>query len=293
MNYNIEFIHENYTNFKNKIHISFEMFPYNNHISEKKFNRSFIKLKKINPDFFSITCSQNYGGNYKTFNLIKKIKKKTKTEIIPHFTCLGYSKEEIKNIAIDYWNLGVRKILALRGDNFSNILNNVFLHSSDFVYKLKKIKNFKIIVAAYPEIHPESKNKKEDIYNLKKKFDSGANKAITQFFFDSDVYLKFRDECFSIGIDKEIIPGIMPVYNLSQLKKFASITNVSIPKYIYNIFDSLKNNSNSYKIISGIILMNIINKLFSEGVRSFHFYSLNRSDIIYSVSHLLNTKKVF
>ncbi|WP_343184069.1 methylenetetrahydrofolate reductase [Buchnera aphidicola (Ceratovacuna keduensis)] len=291
MNNNIEDIYENYINFKNKINISFEMFPYSNNLSKKKFNNSFLKLCKIKPDFFSITCSQNYGGNYKTYNLIKKIKKKTKTEIIPHFTCLGYSKTEIKNIAINYWNLGIRKILALRGDNFSNKLNNIFSNASDFVYELKKIKDFKIFVAAYPEIHPESKNKKEDIYNLKKKFDNGANRAITQFFFNVDNYLKFRDECFNYGIKKEIIPGILPIYDLFQLKKFASMTNVYVPKFIYNIFNSIKNNSNSYKIISSIILMNIINKLFLEGVRSFHFYTLNRADIVFSIGYLLKIKK--
>ncbi|WP_343154813.1 methylenetetrahydrofolate reductase [Buchnera aphidicola (Pseudoregma panicola)] len=291
MNNEIEYMYENYINFKNKVNISFEMFPYSNNISKKKFKNSFLKLSKTNPDFFSITCSQNYGGNYKTFNLIEKIKKKHKIEIVPHFTCLGYSKEEIRNIAIDYWNLGIRKILALRGDNFSNKLNSIFFNASDFVYELKKIKDFKIFVAAYPEIHPESKNKKEDIYNLKKKFDNGANRAITQFFFSTDSYLKFRDECFSAGIKKEIVPGILPIYDLFQLKKFASLTNVSVPKYIYNIFDSIKNNSNFCKIISSIILMNIVNKLFIEGVRSFHFYTLNRSDIVFSISYLLKIKK--
>ncbi|WP_343189120.1 methylenetetrahydrofolate reductase [Buchnera aphidicola (Chaitoregma tattakana)] len=292
INNNINNIYESYINFRNKINISFEMFPPSTESNKENFSETFKKLSKINPSFFSITCNQNLGGNNKTFSLIESIKRKTKIDIVPHVTCIGCSKKELSDIVTNYWNSGVRKILALRGDNFSSNLNSDFCYASDFVYELKKIKNFEILVAAYPEKHPESKNKITDIYNLKRKIDNGANKAITQFFFKIDNYLKFRDKCFSIGIKKEIVPGILPIYDLLQLKRFIKMTNVSVPDWIYNVFHKVKNDSNSYKIISGIILFNIVNKLFKEGVRSFHFYTLNRSDIIYSISHLLKINKI-
>ncbi|WP_343188250.1 methylenetetrahydrofolate reductase [Buchnera aphidicola (Ceratoglyphina bambusae)] len=288
-NYNnsLEKIYETYSNCKDKINISFEMFPPNNNFVKKKFKKSFKKLSEMNPDFFSITCSENSGGNKNTFSFIKNIKKNTKIDIIPHLTCVGYNKSDIKKIAEDYWRIGVKKILALRGDYNFKKSKNVFFYASDLIYELKKIKNFNILVAAYPEVHPESKNALEDLMFLKRKFDNGADKAITQFFFDTDKYLKFRDKCFSVGIDKEVIPGILPVYNLSQLKKFSNMTNVKIPKWIYYIFNSLENNTNVYKIISSAVILNIVNKLFLEGIRAFHFYTLNRSDIVYSISHLL------
>ncbi|WP_343189977.1 methylenetetrahydrofolate reductase [Buchnera aphidicola] len=291
-NKNLENIYYNYMNFRNKINISFEMFPYSNSVSKNKFYKSFFKLSKLDPRFFSITCNQNSGGNYNTLNLIKNMKNYNKKYIVPHFTCIEHCKNEIKDIANNYWKIGVRKILALRGDNFSNNSKNVFFNASDLVNQLKKIRNFEILVAAYPEKHPESKNEKEDLYNLKKKIDNGANKAITQFFFKTESFLNFRDKCFKIGITKEIVPGILPIYNLSQLKKFTNITNVSVPDWIYNVFNNIDHSSNYHKIISSIILINVVNKLFLEGVRSFHFYTLNRSDIIFSISYLLNIKKI-
>ncbi|QJC31775.1 methylenetetrahydrofolate reductase [NAD(P)H] [Enterobacteriaceae endosymbiont of Donacia tomentosa] len=273
-----------------KINISFEIFPPNENKNNSFIFWEFINtLIKFKPKFISVTYKNtNFSYNNNTFNIIKKIKKITNIELVPHLTCINMNNDQLYNIAKKYWDIGIRHIIALRGDknfNAKNLQNNNnMIYASDLVYFLKKIANFNISVAAYPEMHPESKNITEDLNNLKRKIDAGATKAITQFFFNIETYLRFRDLCILKGININIIPGILPIINLKQLKKFINMTNITIPPHIGNIFRKIPpQNTNIPKLLGIIITLNMIQKLKSEGVCDFHFYTLNQPDIIHAI----------
>lgn len=272
-------------NLNDKIQCSFEFFPPKDLDTEKKLFSSIVKLSLLKPFFFSVTYGANSGERKKTYIIVQKIHKKTGITTAPHLTCVDASLSELKEIAKFYWENGIRSIVALRGD----VPNKSYQHkiyALDLVVLLKKIADFDISVAAYPEVHPESKNAQSDILNLKKKADAGANRAITQFFFNVDSYLRFRDNCIKNNINIEIIPGILPIYNFEQLKKFSRMTNVSIPKWMFAMFNGLDDDLETQKIIGSNIVIDIVKTLLYEGVKNFHFYTLNKSDVIYSICHM-------
>lgn len=290
----MHFSHEYYQDTVNKksekirsiIKCSFEFFPPKNLTLEDNLWVSVKKIKKLKPTFFSVTYGANSGERNKTYEIVKKIHKKTGIITAPHLTCVDSTPDQLKRIAKSYWENGIRNIVALRGDMPKKDYQHT-MYASDLVALLKKIADFDISVAAYPELHPESKNVEFDIIHLKKKIDAGANRAITQFFFNVESYLRFRDNCIKNQINVEIIPGILPIINFNQLKRFAAMTNVDIPKWIFKIFDDLDNDATIQKIIGSNIAIDMIKKLYKEGVENFHFYTLNQSDITYSVCRIL------
>ena len=164
------------------------------------------------------------------------------------------------------------------------------MYASDLVVLLKEVANFNISVAAYPETHPEAESPQQDLDNLKRKIDAGANRAITQFFFNVDNYLRFRDRCYKHGIKNEIIPGIFPIFNFKQLKSFATMTNVHVPQWMHNMFDGLDQDMETQKMIGASIAMDMVRLLYQEGIKNFHFYTLNRSDIVYAICYRLSTR---
>lgn len=265
---------------------SFEFFPPKTMDLENKLWIAIRKIKKLNPVFFSVTYGANSGEREKTYDVVKKIYKKTGIVTAPHLTCVNSTPIELKKIAKTYWNNGIRSIVALRGDSLKKDYQHR-MYAVDLVTLLKKIADFDISVAAYPETHPESKNAEYDIINLKKKIDAGANRAISQFFFNVESYLRFRDKCLKYGINIEIIPGILPVSNFKQLKRFSSMTNVHIPDWMNEMFYGLDDDADKQKIIGSSIAIEMVKKLSCEGVKQFHFYTLNQSDIICSVFHIL------
>ena len=272
-----------------QINVSFEFFPPRTSEMEQTLWNSIDRLSNLEPKFVSVTYGANSGERDRTHSIIKGIKDRTGLEAAPHLTCIDATPDELRTIARDYWNNGIRHIVALRGD-LPPGSGKPEMYASDLVTLLKEVADFDISVAAYPEVHPEAKSAQADLLNLKRKVDAGANRAITQFFFDVESYLRFRDRCVSAGIDVEIIPGILPVSNFKQAKKFADMTNVRIPAWMAQMFDGLDDDAETRKLVGANIAMDMVKILSREGVKDFHFYTLNRAEMSYAICHTLGVR---
>ncbi|HFV5680879.1 TPA: methylenetetrahydrofolate reductase [Escherichia coli] len=272
-----------------QINVSFEFFPPRTSEMEQTLWNSIDRLSNLKPKFVSVTYGANSGERDRTHSIIKGIKDRTGLEAAPHLTCIDVTPDELRTIARDYWNNGIRHIVALRGD-LPPGSGKPEMYASDLVTLLKEVADFDISVAAYPEVHPEAKSAQADLLNLKRKVDAGANRAITQFFFDVESYLRFRDRCVSAGIDVEIIPGILPVSNFKQAKKFADMTNVRIPAWMAQMFDGLDDDAETRKLVGANIAMDMVKILSREGVKDFHFYTLNRAEMSYAICHTLGVR---
>ncbi|EAA1969247.1 TPA: methylenetetrahydrofolate reductase [Escherichia coli] len=272
-----------------QINVSFEFFPPRTSEMEQTLWNSIDRLSSLKPKFVSVTYGANSGERDRTHSIIKGIKDRTGLEAAPHLTCIDATSDELRTIARDYWNNGIRHIVALRGD-LPPGSGKPEMYASDLVTLLKEVADFDISVAAYPEVHPEAKSAQADLLNLKRKVDAGANRAITQFFFDVESYLRFRDRCVSAGIDVEIIPGILPVSNFKQAKKFADMTNVRIPAWMAQMFDGLDDDAETRKLVGANIAMDMVKILSREGVKDFHFYTLNRAEMSYAICHTLGVR---
>ena len=272
-----------------QINVSFEFFPPRTSEMEQTLWNSIDRLSSLKPKFVSVTYGANSGERDRTHSIIKGIKERTGLEAAPHLTCIDATPDELRTIARDYWNNGIRHIVALRGD-LPPGSGKPEMYASDLVTLLKEVADFDISVAAYPEVHPEAKSAQADLLNLRRKVDAGANRAITQFFFDVESYLRFRDRCVSAGIDVEIIPGILPVSNFKQAKKFADMTNVRIPAWMAQMFDGLDDDAETRKLVGANIAMDMVKILSREGVKDFHFYTLNRAEMSYAICHTLGVR---
>ena len=272
-----------------QINVSFEFFPPRTSEMEQTLWNSIDRLSSLKPKFVSVTYGANSGERDRTHSIIKGIKDRTGLEAAPHLTCIDATPDELRTIARDYWNNGIRHIVALRGD-LPPGSGKPEMYASDLVTLLKEVADFDISVAAYPEVHPEAKSAQADLLNLKRKVDAGANRAITQFFFDVESYLRFRDRCVSAGIDVEIIPGILPVSNFKQAKKFADMTNVRIPAWMAQMSDGLDDDAETRKLVGANIAMDMVKILSREGVKDFHFYTLNRAEMSYAICHTLGVR---
>ncbi|ENZ5811510.1 methylenetetrahydrofolate reductase [Escherichia coli] len=272
-----------------QINVSYEFFPPRTSEMEQTLWNSIDRLSSLKPKFVSVTYGANSGERDRTHSIIKGIKDRTGLEAAPHLTCIDATPDELRTIARDYWNNGIRHIVALRGD-LPPGSGKPEMYASDLVTLLKEVADFDISVAAYPEVHPEAKSAQADLLNLKRKVDAGANRAITQFFFDVESYLRFRDRCVSAGIDVEIIPGILPVSNFKQAKKFADMTNVRIPAWMAQMFDGLDDDAETRKLVGANIAMDMVKILSREGVKDFHFYTLNRAEMSYAICHTLGVR---
>ncbi|HFN5908724.1 TPA: methylenetetrahydrofolate reductase [Escherichia coli] len=272
-----------------QINVSFEFFPPRTSEMEQTLWNSIDRLSSLKPKFVSVTYGANSGERDRTHSIIKGIKDRTGLEAAPHLTCIDATPDELRTITRDYWNNGIRHIVALRGD-LPPGSGKPEMYASDLVTLLKEVADFDISVAAYPEVHPEAKSAQADLLNLRRKVDAGANRAITQFFFDVESYLRFRDRCVSAGIDVEIIPGILPVSNFKQAKKFADMTNVRIPAWMAQMFDGLDDDAETRKLVGANIAMDMVKILSREGVKDFHFYTLNRAEMSYAICHTLGVR---
>ncbi|EYU14619.1 5,10-methylenetetrahydrofolate reductase [Photorhabdus luminescens] len=284
-----EALNQNLAELEGQIRVSFEFFPPRTTEMEKTLWKSINRLSTLKPKFVSVTYGANSGERDRTHSIIKGIKEKTGLEAAPHLTCIDASRDELCEIARDYWKNGIRHIVALRGDLPENG-EKPKMYGSDLVELLKKEADFDISVAAYPEVHPEAKSSQADLISLKRKIDAGANRAITQFFFDVESYLRFRDRCVAAGIDVEIVPGILPVSNFRQLKRFAVMTNVRIPSWMTRMFDGLDDDPESANLVGASIAMDMVKILSREGVKDFHFYTLNRAELSYAICHTLGVR---
>ncbi|GHA28633.1 methylenetetrahydrofolate reductase [Oceanisphaera arctica] len=285
----VEALNQSMAELNGDINVSFEFFPPNSEQMEQTLWSSIERLKTLAPKFVSVTYGANSGTRDRTHKVIKDIQDKTGLIAAPHLTCIDASRDELRGIARDYWNNGIRQIVALRGDLPKGI-DKPDMYAADLVSLLKEEADFDISVAAYPEVHPEAKSAQADLLSLKRKIDAGANRAITQFFFDVESYLRFRDRCVTIGIDVEIVPGILPVSNYQTLIKFAGFSNVRIPGWMHQRYQGLEDDQNTRNLVGASIAMDQVRVLSREGVKDFHFYTLNRSELTYAICHSLGVR---
>lgn len=285
----IDLLNQSVADLNGKINVSFEFFPPKNEKMETLLWDSIHRLKVLKPKFVSVTYGANSGERNRTHSIVKTIQQETGIVAAPHLTGIDATPDELRAIAKDYWDSGIRHIVALRGDEPTGYAKKPF-YASDLVKLLKEVADFEISVAAYPEVHPEAKSAQSDLLYLKQKIDSGASRAITQFFFDIDSYLRFRDRCATVGIDVEIVPGILPVSNFKQLEKMAKITNVKIPSWMAKMYQGLDDDQTTRNLVGASIAMDMVKILSKEGVKDFHFYTLNRSELSYAICHTLGVR---
>ncbi|MFM2485480.1 methylenetetrahydrofolate reductase [Celerinatantimonas yamalensis] len=285
----LENLNQKISELEGDIQVSFEFFPPSNLAMEETLWQSVNRLKVLAPSFVSVTYGANSGTRDRTHAIIKDITQRTTLKAAPHLTCVDASRSELKQIAQDYWDNGIRQIVALRGD-LPEGAGKPAMYAEHLVSLLKEIADFDISVAAYPEVHPEAKSAQADLLALKRKMDAGANRAITQFFFDVESYLRFRDRCVAVGIEQNIVPGILPVSNYKTLCKFAGFTNVKIPQWLHRQFDGLDDDQTTRNLVGASIAIEQVKVLSREGVKDFHFYTLNRSELTYAICHTLGVR---
>ncbi len=275
--------------------VSFEFFPPKSEEAEATLWRSVERLKGLRPRFVSVTYGADGSTRERTHSAVARLLRETSLTTAPHLTCVGASRGEIDDIAREYWDMGVRHLVALRGDAPQGSAGYVphpdgYAYATDLVAGLRRIGNFEISVAAYPEVHPEAPDADFDLENLKRKLDAGASRAITQFFFDADVYLRFRDRCAAAGIDSPVVPGILPITRFPQLEKFASACGASVPDWLRQWFAGLDDDKETRQMIAAAVAIDQVRRLQAEGVTEFHFYTLNRSELAFAICHALGVR---
>lgn len=280
---------------KNKIGVSFEFFPPATEKMEQTLWNSIEHLAVLQPRFVSVTYGADGSTRERTHTAVARILQETDMTAAPHLTCIGASRREIDEIAREYWDMGVRHLVALRGDPPKNAADydphpSGYAYASDLVAGLKKIADFDISVAAYPEVHPEADNAEADLQNLKRKLDAGASRAITQFFFDVSKYLRFRDQCAAAGIESQIIPGILPITRFPQLQRFAEQCGATVPAWLTERFGGLEDDPETRKLIAASVVIEQVALLKREGVEEFHFYTLNRHELTYAICHAIGVR---
>ena len=279
----------------NNVQVSFEFFPPHSAKMEETLWNSVQKLKTLAPRFVSVTYGADGSTRERTHAAVERIVDETDLTAAPHLTCVGASRGEIDEIARDYWDMGIRHLVALRGDPPEDSAGYAphpdgYAYASDLVAGLKKIADFDISVAAYPEVHPEAASPLADLENLKRKLDAGATRAITQFFFNTDVFLRFRDLAGAAGIDSHIVPGILPITRFPQLQRFAERCGASVPDWLADRFAGLEEDAETRKLVAASVAIEQVRKLQAEGVDEFHFYTLNRSELTVAICHALGVR---
>ncbi len=270
---------------------SFEFFPPKTQELEDKLWESVHKLAPLNPRFVSVTYGAGGSTRARTHDIVKRIQQETNLRTAAHLTCVGASRNEVDQVITDYWNCGIRHIVALRGDvpdgGKYNPHPQGYSNAAELVAGIKRIGNFEISVAAYPEVHPDSINEAVDLDNLKRKIDAGANRAITQFFFEVEDYLKFLEKVRRAGINAEIVPGILPVTNVGQLLKFSRMCGAKVPNWLHTLFGGLDDDPITRNLVAATVAAEQCRLLQANGVTDFHFYTLNRAELSYAICHIL------
>lgn len=277
------------------IAVSFEFFPPKSDKMAETLWESVQTLEPLDPRFVSVTYGAGGSTRERTHSTVKRILDETELTPAAHLTCVGSSREEVDAIARGYWQTGIRHIVALRGDppepgaRFEPHPEG-YANAAELVAGLKRIAPFDISVACYPEIHPDSGTKRADLDNLKRKVDAGADRMISQFFFSADAFLRFRDEVAAAGIDVEIVPGILPVSNVATTRRFAQTCGACIPEWLDQLFEGLDDLPSARQLIAATVAAELCGQLYAGGVRTFHFYTLNRAELSYAICHLLGVR---
>lgn len=275
--------------------VSFEFFPPKTDEMAVQLWESINRLEPLQPDFVSVTYGAGGGTRERTHATVNRIINETSLRPAAHLTCVGATMAEIEQVARDYWQSGVRHIVALRGDSPDGSRYQPhpggFAFAADLVQGLRKIADFEISVAAYPETHPEATSAEADLDNLKRKIDAGATRAITQYFFDPDVYLRFLERTRKAGINVPIVPGILPVTNVAQMRKFSAMCGTSVPDWTIRAFEGLDADPKTRHLVAACVAVEQCRMLQKEGCGEFHFYTLNRADLTVAICHLLGIRQ--
>jgi methylenetetrahydrofolate reductase (NADPH) len=259
---------------------------------------SLARLAPLKPRFVSVTYGAGGSTRERTHGTIARMLRETALTPAAHLTCVGATKAETDDVVQGYWNEGVRHIVALRGDPVTGAGTKYEPHpggyegSPELIAGIKKIGNFEISVSAYPEKHPDSASVDAEIELLKRKVNAGATRAITQFFFGNDLYFRYLDRVRSKGIDIPVVPGILPVLNFAQVKKFAEPCGTHVPQSLAERFAGLENDPETRKLVAATVAAEQVNDLRQRGVNEFHFYTLNRSELVFAICHLLGIRPV-
>jgi methylenetetrahydrofolate reductase (NADPH) len=283
----------------NPVAVSFEFFPPSDEPMGQQLWACVQRLAPLQPNFVSVTYGADGSTRTRTHECVLRILRETELVVAPHLTCVGASRAEVLRIAQDYWQQGVRHLVALRGDAPAANLSpdgryrphaGGFAYASDLVAGLTGVGNFDLSVAAYPEGHPETGTVDADLENLKRKVDAGATRAMTQFFFDTDIFLRYRDRCAAAGIRAAIVPGILPITRFPQLLRFAERCGASVPAWLCERFDGLEDDPETRRLIAANVAIEQVQRLREHGVEEFHFYTLNRAELTYAICHALGLR---
>jgi len=279
-----------------KLVVSFEFSPPRTDAMAETLWASIERLAPLQPAFMSVTYGAGGSTRQRTHETVVRIKRETGIEPAAHLTCVAATCGEIDDVARAYWDAGIRHIVALRGDAPRESGGKYVAHPGGYanaaalVAGLKRIGDFQISVAGYPERHPDSIDDKADLDNLKRKVDAGADRCITQFFFDVEDFLRFRDRAMAVGVQVPIVPGIMPVSNFAGIARMSAMCGSKVPAWLAALFDGLDNDLETRRMIAATVAGDLCRKLESEGVFAFHFYTLNRADLTYALCHLLGVR---
>lgn len=277
------------------IAVSFEFFPPKSEKMEEKLWDAVMELRELDPAFVSVTYGAGGSTRDRTHRTVARIIGEAGLPAAAHLTCVDASKAEIREVAEQYWEAGVRHIVALRGDppdegrGFAPHPEG-FSSAAELVAGLKEVADFEISVAAYPEVHPEANCPQADLDNLKRKIDAGATRAITQFFFSADTYFRFLDKAQAAGIDAPIVPGILPVTNVARAKQFAGMCGAQFPDWMHALFEGLDDRPTARQLVAATVAGELCRALYAGGVRDLHFYTLNRADLAYAICHMLGLR---
>jgi methylenetetrahydrofolate reductase (NADPH) len=284
----------------NAVAVSFEFFPPGDDAAAASLWSAVERLAALRPRFVSVTYGADGSTRSRTHECVLRMLRDTQLVVAPHLTCIGAPREEIEGIAQDYWRHGIRHMVALRGDLPGVATPGVgtpgiaeprgYAYASDLVRGLAAVAPFEISVAAYPEGHPESGTVDADLENLQRKIDAGARRAITQFFFDIDLFLRYRDRCAARGISAPIVPGILPITRFPQLLRFAGRCGASIPDWLRRRFEGLDDDPETRRMIAAHVAIEQVQQLRRHGVEEFHFYTLNRAELTYAICHALGIR---
>ena len=279
-----------------RFNVSFEFFPPNTAEMEATLWASVGRLAPLNPEFVSVTYGAGGNTRERTHATLARIIAETSIPPAAHLTCVAASRDDVDAVAREYWAAGVRHIVALRGDPTGGPGTAYEAHdegyatSTDLVAGLRRIRDFEVSVSAYPEGHPESGSVDRDIEYLKAKVDAGATRAITQFFFENDMFMRYLDRVRAKGVTIPILPGIVPVQNFKQVARFAQRTGASVPAWLADRFDGLDDDPATRRLVAATVAAEQVLDLVDRGVENFHFYTMNRADLVYAICHLLGMR---
>jgi methylenetetrahydrofolate reductase (NADPH) len=278
------------------IRVSFEFFPPKTAEMEKTLWEAIARLAPLRPNFVSVTYGAGGSTRERTHATVKRIITETMLTPAAHLTCVAATRPEVDTVIEAYAQAGVRHIVALRGDPIGGVGQRFapnpggYRNAADLVTGIKRIADLEVSVSAYPEKHPDSADVAADIDMLKAKVDAGASRAITQFFFENSLYFRYLDRVRKSGIDIPIVPGILPVQNFTQTKNFAARTGASVPDWLVHRFDGLDNDPTTRKLIAAAVAAEQVLDLVDQGVTDFHFYTMNRAELVYAICHLLGLR---